>query len=158
MTQNPTLNHLVKPSLQGINCILILACAGNEQRISSKGYYLPNVEIKNYIIMINEENCFYHPIKNDKVTYGNIRKICTGSGDDCTTGSLLDHPYFKDTYKMIAVHLSKQQALDADPRAIQQINFTANLDRAGNIRMYFILEEAKKKTILNFGQGTVKVL
>ena len=58
---------------------------------------------------------------------------------------------------MIAVDLSKQQALDADPRAIQQINFTANLDRARNTRVYFILEEANE-TILDFSQGTVKVL
>ena len=58
---------------------------------------------------------------------------------------------------MIVVDLSKQQALDVDPRAIQQINFTANLDRAGNTRFYFILEEAKE-TILDFSQGTVKVL
>ena len=58
---------------------------------------------------------------------------------------------------MIAVDLSKQQALDADPRAIQQINFTANLDRAGNTRVYFILKEAKE-TILDSSQGTVKVL
>ena len=62
-----------------------------------------------------------------------------------------------DTYKMIAVDLSKQQALNADPRAIQQSNFTANLDRAGDTRFYFILEEAKE-TILDFSQGTVKVL
>ena len=62
-----------------------------------------------------------------------------------------------DTYKMIAVDLSKQEALDADPRAIQQINFTANLDRAGNTTVYFILEEAKE-TILDFSQGTEKVL
>ena len=58
---------------------------------------------------------------------------------------------------MIAVDLSKQQALDADPRAIQQINFTANLDRAGNTRVYVILEEAEE-TVLEFSQGTVKVL
>ena len=58
---------------------------------------------------------------------------------------------------MIAIDLSKQQALDADPKAIQQINFTANLDRAGNTRIYFILEE-KKETVLEFSQGTVKVL
>ena len=58
---------------------------------------------------------------------------------------------------MIVVDLSKQQALDADPKAIQQINFTANLDRAGNTRTYFILEEAKE-TVLDFSQGTVKVL
>ena len=62
-----------------------------------------------------------------------------------------------DTYKMIEVDLSKQKVLDADPRAVQQINFTANLDRAGNTRIYFILEEAKE-TILDFSQGTVKVL
>ena len=58
---------------------------------------------------------------------------------------------------MIAVDLSKQQALDTDPRTIQQINFTGNLDRVGNTRVYFILEEAKE-TILHFSQGTVKVL
>ena len=62
-----------------------------------------------------------------------------------------------DTYKMIAVDLSKQQALDSDPRAIQQINFTTSLDTAGNTRVYFIFEEAKE-TILVVSQGTVKVL
>ena len=56
---------------------------------------------------------------------------------------------------MIAIDLSKQQVLDADPRAIQQINFTANLDRAGNTTMFFIIEEAKE-TVLDFSQGTVK--
>ena len=94
--------------------------------------------------MINEENFFNQPIKNNKVTYEDVRKICTGSSDDYTTVSLLDYPYFKDSYKMVAIDLSRQQALDAYPRAIQQINFTANLDRAGNTRIYFILEEAKK--------------
>ena len=58
---------------------------------------------------------------------------------------------------MIAVDLSKQQALDADPKAIQPINFTANLDRARNTRFYFILEKAKE-TVFEFSQGTVKVL
>ena len=107
--------------------------------------------------MINGENFFDQPIKNNKVTYNNIRKIAIGQGDDYTTGCLLDYPHFKDTYKMIAVDSSKQQALDADPRAIQQINFTANLDRAGNTRVSFFLEEAKE-TILDFSQGTVNVL
>ena len=73
------------------------------------------------------------------------------------TGSLLGHPYFKENYKLIAIDLSKQQALDADPRAIQQINFTANLGCAGNTTMFFILEEAKE-TVFDFSQGTVKVL
>ena len=58
-----------------------------------------------------------------------LEKISNGQGDDYTTGCLLDYPCFKRNYKMIAIDLSKQQGLDADPRAIQQINFTANLDR-----------------------------
>ena len=58
---------------------------------------------------------------------------------------------------MIAIDLSKQQALDADPKAIQQINFVANLEREGNTTMFFIIEEAKE-TVLDFSQGTVKVL
>ena len=76
-----------------------------------------------------EKNFFDQSVKNDKVTYENIRKISNG----------------------------QQQALDADPKAIQQINFTANLDRAGNTRIYFILEEVKE-TVFEFLQGTVKVL
>ena len=99
---------------------------------------------------------FDQPVKNDKITYGNIRKVATGQGD-YTAGCLLDYAYFKNYYKMIAIDLSKQQALDADPKAIQQINFTANLDRNGNTRFYFILEEAKE-TVFEFLQGTVKVL
>ena len=58
---------------------------------------------------------------------------------------------------MVAVDLNKQQTVDADPKAIQQINFTVNLDRAGNTRFYFILEEAKE-TVFEFSEGTVKVL
>ena len=94
--------------------------------------------------MIDGKNFFNQPVKNDKVTYENIRKIPIGQGDDYTTGCLLDYTYFKEYYKMITVDLSNQQALDADPKAIQQINFTTNLDRAGNTRLYFILEEAKE--------------
>ena len=89
------------------------------------------------------------PINSNLKTYENIRKIAIGQGDDYTTGCLLDYCYFKENYKMIAIDLSKQQFLDADPRAIQQINFTANLDRVGNTTMFFIIEEAKE-TFLNF--------
>ena len=105
--------------------------------------------------MIDGKNVFDQPVKNDKVTYENIRKNATGQGDDYTTGCLLDYIYFKNYCKMIVVDLSKKQALDA--KAIQQINFTANLDRAGNTRLYFILEEAKE-TVFEFSQGTVNVL
>ena len=107
--------------------------------------------------MINGENLFDQPIKDNKVTYENIRKITTCRGDGYTTGCLLDYPYFKDSYKMIAVDLGKQPALDTHLTAIQQINFTTNLDRAGNTSIYFILEEAKE-TKLDFSEETVKVM
>ena len=157
LAPNTNLNHLVEPSFQGVNRLFVLAFENDDYRISTRRYNLPTVEIKDYNIMINGENFFDQPIKNNKATYENIRKIATGKGDDYTTGCLLDYSYFADTYKMIAVDLRKQQALDADPRSIQQINFTADLDRAGNRRVYFIFEEAKE-TILDFSQETVKVL
>ena len=156
LAQNPNLNNLIEPSFQGVNRLFVLAFENDEDRTDHEKSYLPTVQKKDYNIMINGENFFDQPITNNKVTYENIRKIATGQGDDYTTGCLLDYPYFLDTYKMIAVDLSKQQALDSDPRAIEQINFTAILDRDGNTRVYFILEEAKE-TILEFSQRTVKV-
>ena len=106
--------------------------------------------------MIDGRNFFDQPINSVSKTYENIRKIATGKGDDYTTGCLLDCPYFKENYKMIAVDLCRQNELHAYPRAIPQINFTANLDRAGNTTIFFIIEEAKE-TIFKFSQGTVKV-
>ena len=102
--------------------------------------------------MIDCINIFDQSINSVNKTYENIRRTTTGQGDDFTTGCLLDYSYFKENSKMIAIDLSKQQALDADPRAIQQINFTANLDRVGNTTMFFIIEQAKE-TGLDFSQG-----
>ena len=127
------------------------------QRISKKRYYIPNVEIKDYNVMIDGKNFFDQPVNNDKINYESIRKIATCQVDDYTTGCLLDYIYFKNYYKMIAVDLCKQQTLDADPEAIQQINFTANLNRAGIKRFYFILEKSKE-IVFEFSQGTVKLL
>ena len=101
--------------------------------------------------MIDGKNVFDQPINSMTKTYENIRKITIGQGDDYTTGCLLDYSYFKNHYKMISIDLSKQQALVADPRAIQQINFTANLDRNRNTTMFFIIEEAKE-TVFEFSQ------
>ena len=155
--QNPNLNNLVELSFQGVNRLFVLAFESDAKRTSNKRYYLPNVEIKDYNVMIDGKNFLDQPVKNNKTTYENIRKIATGQGDNYTTGCLLDYAYFRDNYKMIAIDLSKQQALDADPRAVQQINFFANLDRANNTRIFFILEEAKE-TVLDFSRETVKVL
>ena len=111
LRRNANLNHLVESTFQGVNRLFVLAFEGDAQRTVHTGYYLPNVKIKDYNIMINCEKIFDQPIKNNKVTCENIRKIATGKGDDYTTGCLLDYSYFADTYKMIAVDLSKQQAL-----------------------------------------------
>ena len=107
--------------------------------------------------MTDGKNFFDQPRNSNIKTYENIRKIATGQGEDYTTDCLLYYSYFKDHYKMVAIDLSKQQALDADPRTIQRINFTATLDRRGNTAMFFIIEEAKE-TVLNFSEGIVKVL
>ena len=157
LARNPNLNYLVEPSFQGVNRLFVLAFEDDAQGTCNKKYYLPNVETKDYNVMIDRKSFFDQPVKNNKVTYENIRKIATGQGDDYTTGCLLDYTYFKKYYKMIAVDLSKQYALDADPKAIRQINFTANLDTPGRTRIYFILEKAKE-TVFEFSQGTVKVL
>ena len=83
--QNPNLNHLVEPSFQGVNRFFVLPFENYTQRTSHSGFHLPNVEIKDYNIMINGENFFDQPTKNNKITYENIRKIATGQGDDYTT-------------------------------------------------------------------------
>ena len=107
--------------------------------------------------MIDGRNLFDQPINSINKAYENIRKIATGKGDDYTTGCLLDYSYFKENYQVIAVDLSRHNELDADLRAIQQINFTANLNTAGNTTIFFIIEEAKE-TVFEFSQGTVKLL
>ena len=157
LAQNANLNHLIEPSFQGINRLFVLAFENDAQRTSNRRYYIPNVEIKDYNVMIYGKNFFDQPVKTEKVTYDNIKKITTGQGNDYTTGCLLDYTYFKKYYKMIEIDLSKQQALDADPKASQQINFTVNLNRTRNTRFYFIHEQAKE-TVFEFSQGTVKVL
>ena len=129
----------------------------NNGRRSHSEYYLRKVEKKDYNVLIGGKKFFDQLINNDTKTYGNIRKISTGQEDHYTSGCLLDYPNFKENYKIIAIHLSKQQALDTDPRAIQHISLTTNLDRAGYTTMFFVIEEAKE-TVLDFlGDINVKV-
>ena len=155
--QNQYLNLLVDPSFQGVNRLFVLSFENKNGKAAHTGYYLWKVEIKDYNVKIDGKNFFHQSINNDTKTIENIRKIATSQGDHYVTGCLLDYPYFKENYKMIAIDLSKQQVIDADPRAIQQINFKVNLYREGNTAMFFIIEEAKE-TIPDFSQGTVKVL
>ena len=83
---------------------------------SYKWCFLPTIEMKDYNVVIDGKIFFDQPVRNDLTTYENIREIAT---DDYTTGSSLGYPYFKEHYKMIAIDLSKQQAVDVDPKALQ---------------------------------------
>ena len=121
------------------------------------GYFLPKLKIKDYNIIIDGKNIFDQPIRNNIKIFENIRKIATGQGNDYTAGCLLDYPHFKKNYKLITMDLSKQQALDADPKAIQQFRVTGNLDHAGNTTVFFVSAEVKE-TILDFSLGIVRVL
>ena len=94
--------------------------------------------------MIDGKNFFDQPINNKLKTYENIRKITASKGNDYKNGSLLDYLYLKKNYKVTAIDLSKQQALDFEVRAIRKIDFTANLDRAGNTKMFSLLKKQEK--------------
>ena len=123
---------------------------------SYRKYFLPRCKIKNDNIEIDGTN-FYDQAINDLIKqYDEVRKISIGQGDDYTTGCLLDFCLFWKKYRLIAVDLSKQKALDADPKAIQQIIFTGEAPN-NTIRIYYILEQSKE-TILEFSKGTTKVL
>ena len=120
---------------------------------------LPRGEITNYNVLIDERT-FYDQLINDlRKQYDEMRKVSIWYGDDYTTGCLLDYAYFKDNYRLIAVDLSKQKDLDADPRAIQQIVFQGVV--GGNdgtkIRLYTVLEQSKE-TMLEFSKGEAKVM
>ena len=84
LAQNANLNYLIEPSFQGVNRLFVLAFEhddDNDWRTSNKRYYIPNVEIKDYNVMIDGRKFFDHLVKNDKVIYENIRKINIGQGD-----------------------------------------------------------------------------
>ena len=87
--------------------------------------------------------------------YDEVRKVSTGQGDDYMAGCLLDFAYFEENYRLIAADLSKQKALDADSRAIQQTIFTGKASKG--VKICYILEQSKE-TKLEFSKGTTKVL
>ena len=109
--------------------------------------------------MIHGKDFDDQPVNDLIKQYDEVRKVSTGYGDDYTTGSLLDYAYFKDNYRLIVVDLSKQKALDADPRAIQQIVFQGVIGGNYNtkIRLYTILKQSRE-TVLEFYKGTAKLL
>ena len=128
--------------------------ANQPTRNGQRKYYLPRIDLNKYHVIIDGRNFYDNPNENDTEKYRELKKVLIGKGEDYTTGSLLDYNYFKEHYKLVAVDLSKQKELDADPRAIQQIEFKYMLGTSSTI--YWVLEKSKE-TILEFYKGTVKV-
>ena len=116
------------------------------------------IERKDCNVMMDGKNIFDQPVKDDLRIYDDIQKIATVQGDDCTNGCLLDYLYFKKYYKLVGTCLFKQPKIDADPREIQQINFTENLKWAATKQMFFYIEEAKKTSFTFFKGNSLSIM
>ena len=168
--QGKNLYELLNASFQGVKRLFVLpyfiaARANNNPADdiagikSNKKHFLWRGKIENYNVLIDGTNFYDQPINDIIKQYDEIRKVSTGYGDDYTTGCWLDYAYFKENYRLNAVDLSKQKALDADPRAVQQMIFQGvdGGDDNTKIRPYTILEQSKE-TKLVFSEGRAKVL
>ena len=145
------------PSFQGVNRLFVMAynrVDGQPTRNGQQKYYLPRIDLEKYNVIIDGRNFYDNPIESYIEKYRELKKVMIGKGEDYTTGSMLDFNYFDKHYKLVAADLSKQRELDADPRAIQQIEFKYMLGT--NSTIYWVLEKSKE-TILEFYKGTVKV-
>ena len=145
------------PSFQGVNRLFVMAynsANGQPTRNEQIKYYLPRIDLNKYNVIIDGRNFYDNPIESDIEKYRELKKVMIGKGEDYTTGSLLDSNYFDKHYKLVPVDLSKQKELDADPRAIQQIEFKYMIKMSSTI--YWVLEKSKETT-LEFYKGTVKV-
>ena len=146
-----------EPSFQGVNRLFVMAynrVGGQPTRNGQQKYYLPRIDLEKYNVIIDGRNFYDNPIESDIEKYRELKKVMIRKGEDYTTGSLLDFNYFDKHYKLVAVDLSKQKELDADPWAIQQIEFKYMLGT--NSTIYWVVEKSKE-TILEFYKGTVKV-
>ena len=145
------------PSFQGVNRLFVMVyntANGQPTRNGQQKYYVPRIDLEKYNVIIDGRNFYDNPVESDIKKYRELKKVTIRKGEDYTTGSLLDFNYFDKHYKLIAVDLSKQKELDADPRAIKQIEFKYMLGT--NSTIYWVLEKSKK-TILEFYKRTVKV-
>ena len=116
--QNNKLNYLIDPTFTNVNRLFVLSfqrIAGEnnttkDYRDSFSHYYVPNVEIKDFNVLIDGKSFFDLPVKNEEEAYEKIMDM--SNNNDYTTGNLLDFAYFKENYKLIAIHLSKQTKLN----------------------------------------------
>ena len=142
-TQNNNLNYLIDPTFTKVNGLFVLSFENEDDRRSFSKYYVANVEIKDFNVLIDGKSFFDMPIKNEEETYEQIIKM--GRNNDYTTGNLLDYEYFSKHYKLIAIDLSKQIELE-NPDLKQQINFIRRFKRLEGATMFFIIEKSKETT------------
>ena len=150
---NCNLNILIDPAFTNVNRLFVLAYQNADDRQSYSQFYLPNVMVKDYNVIIDKLAFFDLPIKTEEEAYEEIIDI--SRNNEFTTGNLLDYDYFKKYYKLIAIDLSKQKILQENEDLIQQINFIGKLEEAANV---FIIIEKKENTILEFSQNYVNVI
>ena len=152
--QNNNLNYLVDPTFTNVNILFALSFSRNnntDNRDSFSHYYVPNLEIKDFNVLIDEKSVFDLPAKNEEKIYEKI--IDMTNNNDYTTGNLLDFAYFKENYKLIAIDLSKQTKL----KDTQQINFIGKLDKDNGATMFFITEKSEETTF-NFKKNSVTII
>ena len=150
---NSNLNILIDPIFTNVNRLFVLAYRNAEDRQPFSQFYLPNVMVKDYNVIIDKLAFFDLPIKTEEEAYEKIIDI--SRNNEYTTGNLLDYDYFKKYYKLIAIDLSKQQVLQENEDLIQQINFIGKLEETANV---FIIIEQKENTILEFSQNLANVI
>ena len=149
---NNNLNILIDPKFTNVNRLFVLAYGQhNNDRQSFSTFYLPNVLVKDYNVIIDQLAFFDLPIKAEEEAYEKIIDI--SRNNEYTTGNLLDYDYFKKDYKLSAIDLSKQQVLQENKDLIQQINFIGRLTESA----VFIIIEKKENTILEFSQNFANV-
>ena len=153
-TQNNNLNYLIDPTFTKVNRLFVLSFENEDDRRSFSKYYVPNVQIKDFNVLIDGKSFFDMPIKNEEETYEQIIEM--GRNNDYTTGNLLDYEYFSKHYKLIAIDLSKQIELE-NPDLKQQINFIGRLERNEGATMFFITEKSEETTF-EFSQNAVTVV
>ena len=157
--QNNNLNYLIDPTFTNVNRLLVLSfqrIAGEnnttkDRRDSFSHYYVPNVRIKDFNVLIDGKSFFDLPVKNEEEAYEKI--IDMSNNNDYTTGNLLDFAYFKENYKLIAIDLSKQTKLK-DP---QQINFIGKLENQDHGAAMFFIIEKSEETTFNFSQNSKRL-
>ena len=152
-TKNNNLNYLIDPTFTKVNRLFILSFKNEEDRTSFSKYCVPNVQIKDFNVVIHGKSFFDMPIKNSQEKYEQIIEM--GRNGNYTTGSLLEYEYFSKYYRLIAIDLSKQIELENSDLK-QQINLIGRLERDDGATMFFIIKKSEETTF-EFSQNSVTV-